>query len=104
MSSMKHRIVGLLLPVVLVAACGDDEVDPQEACNQIVDAFTNAWVRCGKDPATSRKTWTQAFSGCNPNNVDRAKFEQCKSDLATADCNVVTSGNPASCNGVLPTP
>jgi hypothetical protein len=99
---MKRRIVGLLLPVVFVAACGgDDEVDPKEACSQMVDAFTNAWVRCGKDPAFSRKTWTDAFSGCNPNSVDRAKLDQCKSDLTTADCNIVTSGSPASCNGVL---
>jgi hypothetical protein len=98
---MTRRIVSLLLPVVFVAACGDDQVDPQEACNQMVDAFTNAWVRCGKPAAMARQTWTQAFSGCNPNSVDRAKFEQCKSDLATADCNIVTTGSPASCNGVL---
>lgn len=95
------RILSLLLPVVFVAACGDDELDPKEACNQIVDAFTNAWVRCGRDAAQSRQTWSTAFKDCNPNSVDRAKFEQCKSDLATADCNVVTSGSPASCNGVL---
>ena len=100
---MKRRIAGLLLPVVFVAACGDDEVDPQEACNQMVDAFTNAWVRCGKDPNTSRQTWTKAFNGCNPNTVDRAKFDQCKSELSTADCNVVTTSAPASCVGVLPT-
>jgi hypothetical protein len=100
---MKHRIVGLLLPVVFVAACGDDEIDPQEACNQMVDAFTNAWVNCKKDPAVSRQTWTNAFKGCNPSTVDRAKFEQCKSDLATADCNTVTTSVLASCKGVLPT-
>jgi hypothetical protein len=98
---MKRRIVSLLLLVVCVAACGDDEVDPQEACSQIVDAFTNAWVRCGKDAAMARQRWTQAFSSCNPNSVDRAKFEQCKADLATANCALVTSGSPASCNGVL---
>jgi hypothetical protein len=100
---MKRRIVGLLFPVVFVAACGDDEIDPQEACSQMIDSFTNAWVRCGKDPAVSRKTWTDAFNGCNPNTVDRAKFDQCKSDLATADCNAVMTVLP-SCNGVLPTP
>lgn len=100
---MKRRIVQLLLAASVVPACGDDEVDPQEACNQIIDAFTNAWVRCKKDPATSRKTWTDAFSGCNPNTVDRAKFDQCKADLATADCNIVTSSAPGSCVGVLPT-
>jgi hypothetical protein len=98
---MKRHIVPVLFAVLFVQACGGDELDPKEACNQMVDAFTNAWVRCGREATASRQTWTQAFSNCNPNSVDQARFEQCKSDLATADCNVVTSGSPASCKGVL---
>lgn len=91
----------MLIPVVCAVSCGgDDELDPKEACNQMVDAFTNAWVRCNIEVTTARQTWTQAFSSCNPNSVDRARFEQCKADLNSADCASVKN-LPASCKGVL---
>lgn len=98
---MKRRIVWLLLPAALGTACGNDS-DPKSACNQLIDAFTNAWVRCNKSPATARQTWTQAFSSCNPSTVDQARVDQCSGELASADCNFINGGrSPASCNGVL---
>ena len=100
---MKRRIAWLVLPVTLFAACGNDDIDPKEACSQMVDAFTNAWVRCERSASTARQTWTTALSSCNPNSVDTAKFEQCKADLASADCAVIkTGGYPkGNCDSVL---
>jgi hypothetical protein len=99
---MKARILSLGCAVVLAAGCGSDS-DPKQACNELVDAFSNAWARCGRMTyEAAKQNFSTQFSSCNPSSVDQAKVDQCSADLGTADCAVIKNGGtPASCQGVL---
>jgi hypothetical protein len=99
---MEKRLTLCAFALTVAAGCGGDS-DPGQACNQLVEAFSNAWARCGMATYESAKqTWSQAFSGCAPNSVDQGLVDQCSSELQTADCNFIKGGrNPSGCNGVL---
>jgi hypothetical protein len=96
------RSSGLAFMFAFAAACGGDP-DPGEACNQLVDAYSNAWVRCkGVTYDSAKQTWSKAFSSCAPSNVNQGQVDQCSSQLQTADCNLIKNGgNPSGCTGVL---
>lgn len=99
---MVKRFSSWGLALAVAAGCGGDP-DPGEACNQLVEAFSNAWARCGVATYDSAKqTWSQAFSSCAPSNVDQSKVDQCSSELQSADCTLIKGGrSPSDCAGVL---
>jgi len=91
------------LAAIGALACGGDDTSPQNACEQVVDAYARSWERCGRDTyENAYDVWSAAFPCDSVKNVKQSQIDDCVTDVTNQDCGAVANGTAfASCNALF---
>lgn len=78
--------------------CGSDSGSAANGCAEFADGLARAWDRCMVQPYATGEPLVE--KQCANGSFDSGKLSACLNDLKTADCSVVQSGAPPSCQNI----